>query len=117
MWTPMRAIAGWPVNAQVGTCRNALVASTALIQRRRDREDAEEFLRTLNQAEPQPGEVRRNLAPGTARIRAMERAVWASDVDLVGHAPPVAPGMRTGVTSSSAAASRANDLSWARSGW
>jgi hypothetical protein len=53
IWTPVRAIARWPITTQVGARRNALVASTALTARRLEREDVERFLRTLNQAEPQ----------------------------------------------------------------
>jgi hypothetical protein len=53
-WTPVRAVAHWPVTTQIGARRNALVASTDLAQRRRERHDVEEFLRTLNQPERRP---------------------------------------------------------------
>jgi len=52
-WTPVRALVRWPVTTQVGARRNALVASTALTRRRRERDEVELFLRGLNQAEPQ----------------------------------------------------------------
>jgi hypothetical protein len=39
-----RSLLGWPVETQLGSRRNALVASTALAQLRREREDAEDFL-------------------------------------------------------------------------
>ena len=51
IWTPIRSIGRWPVSTQVGARRNALVASTALASRRREREDVEQFLGTLHQAE------------------------------------------------------------------
>lgn len=41
---PLRRIVAWPVTSQHGARRNALVASTALAKRRRERLDAEEFL-------------------------------------------------------------------------
>ncbi len=40
----------WPVQAQQGSRRNALVASTALAQRRRERDEVEEFLRARDRA-------------------------------------------------------------------
>ena len=36
--------ATWHVNSQHRACRNALVASTALTQQRRERDDVEDFL-------------------------------------------------------------------------
>ena len=39
-----RSLLGWPVETQLGSRRNALVASTALAQLRREREHVEEFL-------------------------------------------------------------------------
>ena len=38
---------GWPVETQLGSRRNALVASTALTQLRREREEVEDFLAAL----------------------------------------------------------------------
>ena len=40
----VRAVLTWPVESQQGSRRNALVASTALTQRRRERDEVEEFL-------------------------------------------------------------------------
>ena len=40
----VRSVLTWPVGTQLGSRRNALVASTALTQRRREREEVEEFL-------------------------------------------------------------------------
>ena len=40
----VRLVLGWPVETQLGSRRNALVASTALTQLRREREDVEDFL-------------------------------------------------------------------------
>jgi hypothetical protein len=43
-----RALGRWAVTSQIGARRNALVASTALARRRRERDDVEEFLRLVN---------------------------------------------------------------------
>ena len=43
-WLPVRDLAAWPVSSQVGSRRNALVASTHLAQRRREHEETERFL-------------------------------------------------------------------------
>jgi hypothetical protein len=40
----VRSVLGWPVETQLGSRRNALVASTALTQRRKERDEVEEFL-------------------------------------------------------------------------
>ncbi len=40
----VRSVLGWPVETQLGSRRNALVASTALTQLRREREEVEDFL-------------------------------------------------------------------------
>ncbi len=40
-----RDLARWPVTSQETARRNAMVASTALTQRRRDTDEVEEFLR------------------------------------------------------------------------
>ncbi len=48
--TPRRllnAAVSWPVSSQQQSRRNALVASTALMQRRRELDDVEDFLATL----------------------------------------------------------------------
>lgn len=37
-------VLGWPVRSQHGACRNALVAATALADRRRELTEVEEFL-------------------------------------------------------------------------
>ena len=42
--TPLRR---WPVESQLQARRNAMVASTALAQRRAEREDVEEFFAAL----------------------------------------------------------------------
>jgi hypothetical protein len=50
MFAPVRtarALLEWPVRTQQGSRRNALVASTALAARRRERLDVEQFLETL----------------------------------------------------------------------
>lgn len=49
MWSsvllrPVRDLAGWHSRSQVTARRNALVAATALAQRRRERQEVEEFL-------------------------------------------------------------------------
>ncbi|MGH3361607.1 MAG: hypothetical protein ACRDOM_04035 [Nocardioides sp.] len=43
-WQPARNLAEWPVRSQQVARRNALVASTALVERRRQHEEVEEFL-------------------------------------------------------------------------
>lgn len=42
-----RAVVAWPVSSQHVARRNALVATTALAQLRREREEVEEFLDQL----------------------------------------------------------------------
>jgi len=54
IWKPIRAIARWPVTTQIGARRNALVASSALTARRLERDEAEQFLHTVNQTVTQP---------------------------------------------------------------
>ena len=46
----VRAVLRWPVETQQGSRRNAMVASTALAQRRRELDEVEAFLagRTLD---------------------------------------------------------------------
>lgn len=46
---PVRAVRRWPVDSQQRSRRNAMIASTALAQRRADLEDVEEFLAGLGQ--------------------------------------------------------------------
>lgn len=40
----VRVVGSWPVRSQEAARRNALVASTALTARRRERDEVEEFL-------------------------------------------------------------------------
>ena len=40
----VRSVLAWPVETQQGSRRNAMVASTALTERRRERDGVEEFL-------------------------------------------------------------------------
>ena len=40
----VRSVLAWPVETHQGSRRNAMVASTALIERRRERDEVEEFL-------------------------------------------------------------------------
>ena len=50
MTTPtrlLRAATAWAARSQHGSRRNAMVACTALAERRREREDVEEFLAGL----------------------------------------------------------------------
>jgi hypothetical protein len=39
-----RSVLAWPVETQQGSRRNAMIASTALTERRRERDEVEEFL-------------------------------------------------------------------------
>jgi len=43
-WRLLRAVVDWPLASQHTARRNALVASTALTQRRRELRDVEQFL-------------------------------------------------------------------------
>ena len=52
MWKPpglrqLNQLSSWPVRSQHGARRNALLASSALAQRRRERVEVEDFLRSL----------------------------------------------------------------------
>jgi len=47
-WTAVRDIARWHVTTQIGARRNALLACTALAQRRRERDDVENYLRQVD---------------------------------------------------------------------
>ena len=40
----VRSVLGWPVETQLGSRRNAMVASSALTELRREREEVEDFL-------------------------------------------------------------------------
>lgn len=42
--TPLRLVLAWPVTSQQRSRRNAMVASTALAERRKERLDADDFL-------------------------------------------------------------------------
>ena len=56
------AVREWPVESQQGSRRNAMIASTALAQRRAELEDVEDFLAALGRA-PAP-EVAAQAAHG-----------------------------------------------------
>jgi hypothetical protein len=57
-WRLLHSAAGWHVTSQQQSRRNALVASTALVQRRRELAEVDEFLAHL--------ETRREAASGRA---------------------------------------------------
>jgi hypothetical protein len=57
-WRLLHSAAGWHVTSQQQSRRNALVASTALVQRRRELAEVDEFLAHL--------ETRREAASGQA---------------------------------------------------
>jgi len=44
LWRPLRELARWHVTTQVGARRNALLACTALAQRRQEHEDVAQLL-------------------------------------------------------------------------
>jgi hypothetical protein len=53
-WTVVRELARWPVTTQFNARRNALLACTAFAQRRRERDDVEQFIIRMNaRARPQ----------------------------------------------------------------
>jgi hypothetical protein len=61
-WTSVRELARWHVTTQFGARRNALLASTALAQRRKERHDVERFLSRMNPAStPLPQNPDRHL--------------------------------------------------------
>ncbi len=48
LWDSVRALTQWPVHSQQGARRNAMIASTALAERRRERLEVEEYLDSLS---------------------------------------------------------------------
>lgn len=50
-WAPVRELARWHVTTQIGARRNALLACTALAQRRREQDEVAEFLSRLDRSE------------------------------------------------------------------
>lgn len=46
---PVDAVRRWPVESQLGARRNAMIASTALAQRRAELDEVEEFLAALRE--------------------------------------------------------------------
>jgi hypothetical protein len=54
LWRPLRDMAAWHIQSQIGARRNAQVASTALAQRRRGFGEVEEFLEELARRQAQP---------------------------------------------------------------
>jgi len=54
LWRPLRDVAAWHIQSQFGARRNALVAATALAQRRRELREQDEFLEDLARREAQP---------------------------------------------------------------
>lgn len=51
----INAIKAWPVESQQQARRNAMIASTALTQRRAEFDDVEEFFAALGKNTAQPG--------------------------------------------------------------
>lgn len=47
---PVDAVRRWPVDSQLGARNNAMIASTALAQRRAELDEVEEFLAALREA-------------------------------------------------------------------
>jgi hypothetical protein len=52
LWPVARPLARWAQSSQRGACRNAMVASTALTDRRRERDEVEEFLAAFGSRRP-----------------------------------------------------------------
>lgn len=63
-FTPLRAVLAWPVASQQRSRRNAMVASTALAERRLERLQAEQYLA----AHARRHRVRRQRGTGQARV-------------------------------------------------
>lgn len=55
---PADAVRRWSVDSHLGARRNAMIASTALAQRRAERDEVEEFLAALGEA-PAPEDAAR----------------------------------------------------------
>jgi hypothetical protein len=47
LWPVRRPLSHWAENSQRHACRNAMVASTAITQTRRERDEVQEFVDTL----------------------------------------------------------------------
>jgi len=62
--TPLRVLRDWPVTSQSRACRNAMVASTVLAQRRAERVEVEEFLARAHVRDSLPGAGSAPLPPG-----------------------------------------------------
>ena len=61
-WSILRSVATWPVGSQQHARRNALVASTALAQRRHERHEVERFLEAYDARRSGAAPVRRAAA-------------------------------------------------------
>lgn len=61
---PVDAVRRWPVDSQLGARRNAMIASTALAQRRAELDEVEEFLAALRLREAPVPEVAAHAANG-----------------------------------------------------
>jgi len=68
-------VIGWPVETQLGSRRNALVASTALTQLRREREEVEDFLATCTTRRTASGASARTLPASHTRGVELRRDV------------------------------------------
>jgi len=71
MHTPaelVRSVLEWPVRTQQRSRRNALVASTALAQRRRERHEVEQFLQARAEPLPTPSGARTLPAAATRSV-------------------------------------------------
>jgi hypothetical protein len=62
-WRPLRELARWHVTTQVGARRNALLACTALAQRRQEHDDVEQLLSRV----ATPNTLTSTALPQTAR--------------------------------------------------
>jgi len=62
LWRPLRDLATWPVQSQLGARRNAMVALTALAQRRLENQEVEEFLAGARGAARDPAATNPDVA-------------------------------------------------------
>ena len=62
-WRLARSVLAWPVDTQQGSRRNAMIASTALTERRRELDEVEDFLAART---PVTGPARNPLNNGTS---------------------------------------------------
>ena len=62
LWQPLRDLARWPVQSQLGAQRNAMVALTAIAQRHGENQEVEDFLADAQRGRTNPQAPTRDTA-------------------------------------------------------